>query len=116
MASLAFGVLLSLTTQVTTGRHFSELRPSEALSMNLLGVELAHIVLVASTAMTLPRQSSTRCLQVSLSLPPARMRFFAAKLLTHLGLSLVLSAVAVSLAYLSSQFLLVLHGMPPLSL
>lgn len=38
LASPAFGLLLSLTTRMTTGRAFVDLLPREVLSMNLLGV------------------------------------------------------------------------------
>src|SRR5690606_18081575 len=41
VAGVAFGVVLSLTTRMTTGRHLNELAPHEVLSMNMLGVDLA---------------------------------------------------------------------------
>lgn len=116
IASSAFGVMLSLTTRMTTGRPFSELRPHEVLSMNLLGVDLANIMLIVFTAISIHREFSTGYIQVSLSLTPARMRFFTAKLLTYFGLAFVLGVVTVSLAYLASQLLLVMNGMPPLPL
>ncbi|NLV91754.1 MAG: hypothetical protein GX030_05080 [Firmicutes bacterium] len=116
IASMAFGILLSVTTPVTTGRYFRELLPKEVLSMNLLGVDLVNIMLIVFTAMSIHREFSTRFIQVSLSLTPARMRYFAAKLLTYLGLSLILSVVTVFLAYCISQLLLLINGMPSLSL
>lgn len=115
-ASLAFGVALSLTSQTTTGRHLSELRPDEVLSMNLLGVDLANIMLIVFTAMSIHREFSTRLIEVSLALTPARMRYFTSKLLAYLGLSFVMSVITVSLAYLVSQLLLWMNGLPLLSL
>lgn len=116
VASLAFGVMLSLTTRMTTGRHLSALRPDEVLSMNLLGVDLANVMLIAFTAISIHREFSTGSIQGSLSLTPARTRFFTAKLLTYAGLSFALSVIVVSLAYLASQLHLAMNGMPPLSL
>lgn len=115
VAGVAFGVVLSLTTRMTTGRHLNELAPHEVLSMNMLGVDLASIMLIAFAAMCVHREFSTKSIQASLAVTPARMRWFAAKLLTYLGLSLVISVVTVSLAYLVSQLLLVMNGMPPVS-
>lgn len=116
IASQAFGALLALTTRMTTGRHFSELRPDEALSMTLLGVDLANIMLIVFTAISIHREFADKSIQVFLSLTPARMRFLTAKLLTFFGLSSVVSVITVSLAYLLSQLLLAIYGMPPLSL
>ena len=67
IASSAFGVMLSLTTRMTTGRPFSELRPHEVLSMNLLGVDLGNIMLIVFTAISIHREFSTGYIQVSLS-------------------------------------------------
>lgn len=114
IAGLAFGALLSLTTQMTTGRRFDELGSLDVLSMNLLGVDLANILLMVFAAMSVHREFSTGSIQVSLSLSPGRTRLFAAKLLTYLGLSAVVSILTVALACLASQSLLTLHGMPPL--
>ena len=114
-ASAAFGVLLSLTTQATTGRPFRELRPQEVLSMNLLGVDLANIMLLVFAAMSIYKEFSTQSMQVSLSITPARFRFFTAKLAAWGGLSIGVGVVTVSVAYGVSEVLLLANSMPLLS-
>lgn len=116
LASAAFGLLLSMTTRMTTGRSFVDLHPREVLSMNLLGVDLANIMLLVFTAMSINREFSTKSIQVSLAITPARTRLFAAKLITFFGLSLVFSLITVSAAYLVSQSLLAVNQMPLLAL
>ena len=66
VAGVAFGVVLSLTTRMTTGRHLNELAPHEVLSMNMLGVDLASIMLIAFAAMCVHREFSTKSIQASL--------------------------------------------------
>lgn len=114
--SVAAAVLLCLTTPVTTGRRLSELRPDEVLSMNLLGVDVANIMLIVFTALGIHREFSTKMIQVTLPLTPYRLRFLGAKFLTYFGLSWALGVVTVALAYLVSQALLVVNGMPSLTL
>ncbi len=116
LASPAFGLLLSLTTRMTTGRAFVDLLPREVLSMNLLGVDLANIMLIVFTAMSISREFSTKSIQVSLALTPTRTHLLTARLATVFGLSLVFSLITVSAAYLVSQMLLVAHQMPLLGL
>ena len=114
IASMAFGILLSVTTPVTTGRYFRELLPKEVLSMNLLGVDLVNIMLIVLQCPSIGNFPPGLFRYPFLT--PARMRYFAAKLLTYLGLSLILSVVTVFLAYCISQLLLLINGMPSLSL
>ena len=82
LASPAFGLLLSLTTQATTGRSFQALGAYDVLSMNLLGVDLASLMLIAFTALSLYREVTTNRRQVTLCLTPDRKRFLA-KLFTY---------------------------------
>lgn len=116
VASAAFGLLLSATTSMTTGRSFAELRSHEVLSMNLLGVDLANIMLIVFTAMSINREFSTKSILMYLAITPARRRLLAAKLLTFLGLSLVFGLITVCAAYLVSQILLAVNHMPLLGL
>jgi ABC-2 type transport system permease protein len=115
LASPAFGLLLSLTTQATTGRSFQALGAYDVLSMNLLGVDLASLMLIAFTALSIYREFTTNLIQVTLCLTPDRKRVFLAKLFTYFGLSCAIGLITASFAYLASQLLLIFHDLPRLS-
>ena len=114
--SLILGLIFSLTTNVTQGRAITELSPMDVLSANMLGVDLANIMLIVFTAISIAKEFSTKLINISLVITPDRKKFFFARLITYFLLSLVISIILVILSYLASQLILTANNIPVLSL
>src|SRR5690554_6014890 len=114
--SLILGLIFSLTTNVTQGRAITELSPMDVLSANMLGVDLANIMLIVFTAISIAKEFSTKLINISLVITPDRKKFFFARLITYFLLSLVISIILVILSYLASQLILTANNMTVLSL
>ncbi|MTI46384.1 ABC transporter permease [Sporosalibacterium faouarense] len=108
---LALGIIFSLTTNVTQGKAITELSPMDIVSTNMLGVDLANVMLIIFTALSISKEFSTDAIYVSLVVTPNRKKFFASKMITYFLLSIVVSIVMVALTYLTSQLILSVHGM-----
>lgn len=74
--SLILGLIFSLTTNVTQGRAITELSPMDVLSANMLGVDLANIMLIVFTAISIAKEFSTKLINISLVITPDRKKFF----------------------------------------
>lgn len=116
VASLLLGLIFSLTTNVTQGKAISQLSSMDVLSANLLGIDLANIMLITFTAISISKEFSTKLIDVSLAITPNRKRFFLGKLITYFILSIILSIVTVVLTYLTSQLILTVNKMPLVTL
>lgn len=116
VASLALGLIFSLTTNVTQGKEIVELSSIDVLSANMLGVDVANIMLITFTAISISKEFSTKLIDVSLTITPNRKRFFLGKLITYFLLSITISIVTVLLIYLTSRLILVANGMPLVSI
>lgn len=116
VASLVLGVIFSLTTKVTQGKAIIELSSMDVLSSNMLGVDLANIMLIIFTAISISKEFSTKLIDVSLVITPNRKRFFLGKLITYFLLSIAISIATILLTYLTSQLILVVNSMPLLTL
>ena len=114
-ASLILGLIFSLTTNVTQGRALTELSPREVISANMLGVDLANIMLIVFTALSISKEFSTGQIYSSLAITPDRKRFFFGKLITYCLLSIIVSILITFLIYLTSQLILLANGMPGVS-
>ena len=114
--SLALGLAFSLTTNVTQGKTITELSSMDVLSANMLGTDLANIMLIIFTAVSVSKEFSTRLINVSLAIIPDRRKFFIGKLITFFLLSAAISIVVVLLSYLASRMILTANNMPEVSL
>src|SRR5690606_28836772 len=110
--SLILGLIFSLTTSVTQGKAITELSSMDVLSANMLGVDLANIMLIIFTAISISKEFSTKFINISLVITPNRKKFFLCKIITFFLLSTAISIVVVILAYLASQVILRVNDMP----
>jgi len=114
--SVLLGILFVLTTNVTQGRAITELSRMDILSANMLGLDLANIMLIVFTAITISREFRTNLISISLGVIPNRKRFFLGKLITYFLLSAVISIVTVGFIFLTSQVVLAANGMTLISI
>lgn len=111
VASLVLGVIFSLTTNVTQGRAITELPTKDVISANMLGVDLANVMLIIFTALLISSEFSTNLIHVSLAVTSNRKRFYFGKLMTYFLLSVAISVVTALLTYLAGQLILAIHHM-----
>lgn len=116
IASLILGLVFSLTTNVTQGKAIIELSSMEVLSANMLGVDLANIMLIIFTAISIAKEFSSKLIDVSLVATPNRKKFFFGKFITYFLISTAISIVVALLTYVASQLILKVNGMPLTSL
>ncbi len=114
--SLVLGLIFSLTTNVTQGKAITDLSSMDVLSANMLGVDLANIMLIIFTAISISKEFSTKLINVSLVITPNRKKFFLGKIITFFLLSTAISIIVVILAYLASQLILTVNDMPRVTL
>lgn len=114
--SLTAGLLFSLTTNVTQGKAITALSAMDVLSANMLGVDVANIMLILFVSVSISKEFSTKLIHVSLAVTPNRQKFFLGKLIAFLILSIVLSVVVTSLNYWASGLILAVNQMPGISL
>ncbi len=114
--SLILGLIFSLTTNVTQGKAITDLSSMDVLSANMLGVDLANIMLIIFTAISISKEFSTKLINVSLVITPNRKKFFLGKIITFFLLSTAISIIVVILAYLASQLILTVNDMPRVTL
>lgn len=115
LASVILGAIFTLTTNVTQGRPLTELSTMDVFSANMLGVDLAAILFIAFTAMTISKEFSTNKISLSLSVTPNRIKFYIGKFMSYLLLSSVISLVVIGLIFGSTQLILAVNGMELIS-
>lgn len=116
VSSLVLGMIFSTTTNVTQGKAIIELSSMEVLSANMLGVDLANIMLIIFTAISISKEFSTKLIQVSLTITPNRRRFLGGKIITFFIISVIISIATIILTYLISQVILAVNRMPLVTL
>lgn len=114
--SLIMGLIFSLTTSVTQGRAITELAPIDVISANMLGIDVATIMLIIFTALSISREFTIKLINISLAATPNRKRFYLGKLVTYFILTLIISIVVGLLNYFASQIILISNGLPTVSL
>ncbi|GAB2558939.1 hypothetical protein [Gracilibacillus alcaliphilus] len=114
--SLLIGFIFTVTTNVTQGVAITDLSVMEVVSANMLGVDLASILLIIFTALTISREFTAETIYTSLAAVPNRKRLFLGKYITFLLLSIVVSILMVALIYLTSQIILMANNMSLASL
>jgi ABC-type transport system involved in multi-copper enzyme maturation permease subunit len=116
LVSLVLGLIFSLTTSVTQGKAIVELSSMDVLSSNILGVDMANIMLIIFTAMSISKEFTTKLINISLAITPNRKRFYLGKVITFFILSAIISIVIVLLSYSTSQLILAANKMPLVTL
>ncbi|WP_152656124.1 ABC transporter permease subunit [Oceanobacillus sp. CFH 90083] len=114
--SLLAGFIFSITTNVTQGRAITDLSVMEIVSANMLGIDLASILLITFTALSISREFTAETIYTSLAAVPDRKKFFIGKYVTFFLLSIAVSILIVALIYLSSQIILMMNNMAAASL
>ncbi|MCT1902792.1 ABC transporter permease [Oceanobacillus sojae] len=109
--SLVAGFIFSVTTHVTQGRSITDLSVLEVVSANMLGMDLASILLIIFTGLSVSREFTAETIYSSLAVVPDRKKFFMGKYITFFLLSIVLSVLLITLIYLSSQIILMMNNM-----
>ncbi len=109
--SVLMGLLFSFTTEITQQRALSELKPMSVIEVNMLGVDVAALLLVLFTAVQIGREFQGKTIQTYLITTPDRTRYFGAKLLTFFLLAFLVGVLVALLALGSGQLILLsLHG------
>src|SRR5690625_5260136 len=70
--SLLIGVIFAVTTNITQGTAITDLSVMEVVSANMLGVDLASILLIIFTALTISREFTAETIYTSLAAIPNR--------------------------------------------
>lgn len=115
ITSLIMGLIFSLTTSVTQGKAITELSPMDVISANMLGIDVATIMLIVFTALSISSEFSTKLIQVSLAATPNRNRFYLGKLVIYLILTLIIGTVVIFLNYFAGQLILLCNNLSTVS-
>ncbi|MBZ2174269.1 hypothetical protein K8M07_03305 [Schnuerera sp. xch1] len=113
--SLLMGLIFSLTTNVTQGKAITELSPMNIISANMLGIDVATIMLIIFTGMSISKEFSTKLVHVSLAVTPNRQKFFFGKFIIYLILSLLVSIIVTLLTCAAAELVLITNGLPTVS-
>ncbi|GAB6085818.1 hypothetical protein [Alkaliphilus crotonatoxidans] len=116
LTSLAMGLIFSLTTNVTQGKSIAQMSPTNIISASMLGIDVAAIMLIIFTALSISSEFSTKLIHVSLAVTPNRKRFYYSKFLTYGLLAVVISLLVTFLTFIAGQLVLVSNGVPMASL
>ncbi len=116
ITSVIMGLIFALTTRVTQGRTITELAPIDVISANMLGIDVATIMLIIFTAISISNEFSTKLINISLAATPNRKRFYIGKFATYFILTLIIGVIVGLLNYFASQIILISNGLPTVSL
>lgn len=114
--SLLTGFIFAVTTNVTQGKAITDLSVMEVVSANMLGVDLASILLIIFTALAVSREFTAETIYTSLAAVPDRKKIFMGKSITFFIISMVIGTLTAGLLYLISQIILMVNGMNAASL
>lgn len=117
IASALVGLLFALTTQVTQERTLSELSAMSIIEVNMLGVDVATILLLLFAAMHIGREFQGKTIQTYLAATPARHQYFTAKALLYTFVALAISILVALITFMDGRLLIsaVHKQMPPLA-
>ncbi len=106
VSSILTGLLFAFTTQITQNRALSELKPMSIIEVNMLGVDIATILLMLFVAVQIGREFQRKTIQTYLTVTPARNHYFVAKALTFCLLSLAVGIIVALVTLFNGQFIL----------
>ncbi|WP_080874651.1 ABC transporter permease [Oceanobacillus timonensis] len=95
--SLALGFIFAVTTNVTQGTAITDLSVMEVVSANMLGVDLASILLIVFTALTISREFTAETIYTTLATVPNRKKLFLGKYIIFFLLSIAMSILMAAL-------------------
>lgn len=109
--SVLTGLVFTFTTEITQQRALSQLKPMSVIEINMLGVDVAAILLILFTAVQIGKEFQGKTIQTYLIATPDRTRYFGAKLLAFFLLSLVVGVIVALIALGNGQLILLsMHG------
>lgn len=109
--SVLVGLLFTFTTELTQKRTLSELRPMSVIEVNILGVDVAAILLIIFIALQIGREFQGKTIQLYLIATPNRTRYLAAKLLVFFLVSFILGMIVACITFVNGQLILLsAHG------
>lgn len=113
--SILMGAVFSLTIRVTQGRALSEFEPMQIMSVNMLGVDIASVLLMFFIATQIGREFQENTVQPYLAAAPARARYFFARAALYFLISLGIGSVVALATQLSGRLFISVVGkqMPP---
>lgn len=100
---------------VTMGKSVLDLTPVQQLEVSMLGSDVANIITLVLAILFVADERTTKVLQLSLQLTPARARYLGAKMVAFVAVTVLVSVVSVILAFFGGRVALVLVGaeVPP---
>ncbi len=104
--SVLMGLVFAFTTKVTQQRTLSELKPMSVIEVNMLGVDVAAILLILFAAVQIGREFQGKTIQTYLIATPDRTRYFRAKLLMFFLLSFVVGVLVALITLGNGQLIL----------
>ncbi len=104
--SILMGLVLAFTTEITQHKSLSGLKPMSVIEVNMLGLDVATILLILFVAVQIAREFQKKTIQIYLAMAPDRTRYFAAKLLTFFSLSLVVGIIVALITLGNGQLIL----------
>ena len=111
LVSIIMGIIFSSTTSLTKGQTLSELPPIDVITASMLGVDVAAIMFIIFTALSISSEFSTKLIHVSLAVTPNRKRFYFSKFATYFLLSVMISLIVTVLTYFAGYLILKLNGL-----
>lgn len=109
--SVLTGLVFAFTTEITQQRALSELKPMSVIEVNMLGVDVATILLVFFAAVRIGREFQGKTIQTYLITTPDRTRYFGAKLATFFLLSFAVGVIVALITLGNGQLILSsIHG------
>ncbi|MDD4730189.1 MAG: ABC transporter permease [Dysgonamonadaceae bacterium] len=100
------GLLFALTTNVTQSRNLTELKPMEVITANMLGVDVATILLIFFIAILIGREFQSKTIETYLMVTPNRTKYFISKALHFFILSLGIGFIVALLTLGNGQLIL----------
>ena len=109
--SVLMGLVLAFTTEITQHKALSELKPMSVIEVNMLGVDVAALLLILFSAVQIGKEFQGKMIQTYLITTPDRTRYFGAKLLMFVLLSFAVGIVVALITLGNGQLILAaIHG------
>ncbi|WFA09298.1 hypothetical protein [Tissierella sp. Yu-01] len=106
ITSIFIGAIFSITTDITQDRGLKDLTAAEIIEINLLSIDVATIFLLIFVSLEIGKEFQNKSIQTYVSVIPNRRRYFFSKLLTYLGISIVLGII-VGMISLGNGYLII---------
>lgn len=116
LLSILLGLVFLFTLGVTEGKKLTDLSSLEVMGVILLGIDVTAIMLIIFTAGFIAKEFSNGSIHTSLAITPQRQKFYLAKNLFIILLSLVISLILLLIIIGIGQLVLSMNNMELVSL